>query len=184
MAGHVGLELANVILKKPLKCWANSHGLRNILGPETFRVRAAADQVPEPVGEVAVSTLGDTWQLGRHRLLCGNALELRAIATKGPGKNETPKSGLRDQEPDRRFRSLNPDTETKAYPRNAAIRAVLTGFRVRAGRDRTGWLERTYRCSRPIHRESHKPARLHRETRSVEDRSQRRLGDAERDDRP
>jgi hypothetical protein len=139
VAGHVGLELANVILKKPLKCWANSHGLRNILGPETFRVRAAADQVPEPVGEVAVSTLGDTWQLGRHRLLCGNALELRAIATKGPGKNETPKSGLRDQGPDRRFCSPNPDTETKAYPRNAAVPSGFEGLRRLAGRDRTGW---------------------------------------------
>jgi len=38
-----------------------------------------ADQVPEPVGQVPVSTLGDTLQLGRHRLLCGNALELRAF---------------------------------------------------------------------------------------------------------
>jgi DNA modification methylase len=38
-----------------------------------------ADQVPEPVGQVAVSTWGDLWQCGRHRLLCGNALELRAF---------------------------------------------------------------------------------------------------------
>jgi hypothetical protein len=41
VAGHVGLELANVVLKKPLKCWANSHWITHILGPETFRVRAA-----------------------------------------------------------------------------------------------------------------------------------------------
>jgi hypothetical protein len=42
VAGLRGLELANVILKKPLKCWGNSSlDLRNILGPETFRVRAA-----------------------------------------------------------------------------------------------------------------------------------------------
>jgi DNA modification methylase len=38
-----------------------------------------ADQVPEPVGQVPVSSLGDLWQLGRHRLLCGNALELHAF---------------------------------------------------------------------------------------------------------
>jgi hypothetical protein len=139
VAGHVGLELANVILKKPLKCWANSHGLRNILGPETFRVRAAADQVPEPVGEVAVSTLGDTWQLGRHRLLCGNALELRAIATKGPGKNETPKSGLRDQGPEWHFCSPIRDIETARYLRNAPVARGFEGLS-HVDRWRLDWL--------------------------------------------
>jgi hypothetical protein len=34
LAGHVGLELVNVILKKPLKCWANSHWI-----PEYFGIR-------------------------------------------------------------------------------------------------------------------------------------------------
>jgi DNA modification methylase len=34
-----------------------------------------ADQLPEPSSVPPVSALGDSWQLGRHRLLCGNALE-------------------------------------------------------------------------------------------------------------
>jgi len=35
----------------------------------------AEDQVPEPGGEQPVCRPGDLWQLGRHRLLCGDALE-------------------------------------------------------------------------------------------------------------
>jgi DNA modification methylase len=34
-----------------------------------------ADQLPEPSGQPPVSALDDLWQLGRHRLLCGNAME-------------------------------------------------------------------------------------------------------------
>src|ERR1700730_2493577 len=36
LAGHVGLELANVILKKPLKCWANSHWITEHFGTRDF----------------------------------------------------------------------------------------------------------------------------------------------------
>ncbi len=34
-----------------------------------------ADQLPEPSGQRPVSALDDLWQLGQHRLLCGNAVE-------------------------------------------------------------------------------------------------------------
>jgi DNA modification methylase len=36
---------------------------------------AAEDEVPEPVGTVAVSRLGDLWLLGDHRILCGDATD-------------------------------------------------------------------------------------------------------------
>src|ERR1700730_2056604 len=36
LAGHVGLELANVVLKKPLKCWANSHWITEHFGTRDF----------------------------------------------------------------------------------------------------------------------------------------------------
>lgn len=35
----------------------------------------AADEIPEPPSLVPVSQLGDLWLLGKHRVLCGNALE-------------------------------------------------------------------------------------------------------------
>ena len=35
----------------------------------------AADEIPEPSSLVPVSQLGDLWLLGKHRVLCGNALE-------------------------------------------------------------------------------------------------------------
>jgi len=38
-----------------------------------------ADQIPEPRG-TAVTRPGDLWLLGRHRLLCGNALEREDVA--------------------------------------------------------------------------------------------------------
>src|SRR5260370_6641746 len=34
-----------------------------------------ADQLPEIADQPAVSRAGDLWQLGRHRILCGDALE-------------------------------------------------------------------------------------------------------------
>jgi hypothetical protein len=34
-----------------------------------------ADQLPAALNQTPVSRLGDLWQLGRHRLLCGNALD-------------------------------------------------------------------------------------------------------------
>jgi 16S rRNA G966 N2-methylase RsmD len=39
-----------------------------------------ADFVPDLAEETPVSRLGDLWQLGRHRLLCGNALGREAFA--------------------------------------------------------------------------------------------------------
>ena len=39
-----------------------------------------ADVLPEVAAGPAVSNLGDVWVLGRHRVLCGNALELDALA--------------------------------------------------------------------------------------------------------
>ena len=44
-----------------------------------------ADQVPE-VQQQAVSQIGDLWQLGRHRVLCGNALERNSCAALMGGK--------------------------------------------------------------------------------------------------
>ncbi len=43
-------------------------------GPTEAEAPDPADEVPEPEGP-AVSRVGDLWMLGRHRLLCGNALE-------------------------------------------------------------------------------------------------------------
>src|SRR5436190_19557938 len=37
-----------------------------------------ADVLPEVVGGPPVSKLGDIWVLGRHRVLCGNALDPQA----------------------------------------------------------------------------------------------------------
>jgi hypothetical protein len=34
-----------------------------------------ADQMPDPVSAPPITQPGDLWQLGRHRILCGNALE-------------------------------------------------------------------------------------------------------------
>lgn len=42
-------------------------------------VSDVADDVPEP-DTVAVTQLGDLWQLGEHRILCGNALEASTYA--------------------------------------------------------------------------------------------------------
>jgi DNA modification methylase len=39
-----------------------------------------ADLVPEPPGGPAISNIGDLWLLGRHRLLCGSALECTVFA--------------------------------------------------------------------------------------------------------
>ena len=39
-----------------------------------------ADILPEPVDGPPVSGNGDLWELGRHRVLCGNALDLAAFA--------------------------------------------------------------------------------------------------------
>jgi ParB-like nuclease domain len=44
-----------------------------------------ADQVPE-VQQQAVSQIGDLWQLGRHRLFCGNALDRGSFAALMGGK--------------------------------------------------------------------------------------------------
>lgn len=40
-----------------------------------------ADQLPPVTNQCPVSVLGDMWVLGRHRLLCGNALEKPAYET-------------------------------------------------------------------------------------------------------
>jgi DNA modification methylase len=40
-----------------------------------------ADLLPEPPAGPPVSTIGDLWRLGRHRVLCGNALDSEAFAT-------------------------------------------------------------------------------------------------------
>ena len=40
-----------------------------------------ADAVPEVSAEPAISQIGDLWLLGRHRVLCGNALDSEAFAT-------------------------------------------------------------------------------------------------------
>src|SRR5215469_7694141 len=40
----------------------------------------SADVVPELLVGLPVSKLGDLWRLGRHRVLCGNALEEKAFA--------------------------------------------------------------------------------------------------------
>jgi DNA modification methylase len=45
-----------------------------------------ADQVPIMPSGRPVSTLGDVWQLGRHRLLCGNALDPEVYALLLEGK--------------------------------------------------------------------------------------------------
>jgi hypothetical protein len=58
----------------------------------------------------------------------------------GSSKNETPKGGLGDQAPEWRFCSPIPDTETRRYPRIAAVSRDFEGFRMLAGGDRTGWL--------------------------------------------
>ena len=39
-----------------------------------------ANIFPEPVDGPPVSGNGDLWELGRHRVLCGNALDLAAFA--------------------------------------------------------------------------------------------------------
>ena len=39
-----------------------------------------ADILPKPVGGPPVSSIGDFWELGRHRVLCGNALDRGAFA--------------------------------------------------------------------------------------------------------
>jgi hypothetical protein len=43
--------------------------------PATENGADPADELPESEGMVPVSKFGDLWHLGRHRLLCGNALE-------------------------------------------------------------------------------------------------------------
>jgi DNA modification methylase len=40
-----------------------------------------ADLLPEAPAGPSVSKIGDLWRLGRHRVLCGNALESEAFAT-------------------------------------------------------------------------------------------------------
>ena len=39
-----------------------------------------ADILPEAVAGPPISRIGDLWELGRHRVLCGNALDLAAFA--------------------------------------------------------------------------------------------------------
>lgn len=55
-----------------------------------FRIEALAapetkadwsDQIPEPAPGTPASALGDIWELGRHRVMCGNALELESYKT-------------------------------------------------------------------------------------------------------
>lgn len=50
-----------------------------VLQPETDANPAEADEVPDPP-EDPVSRLGDLWVLGKHRLLCGDALDARSYA--------------------------------------------------------------------------------------------------------
>jgi hypothetical protein len=45
-----------------------------IPAPETSRARRKEDEVPE-VEEVAVTRPGDIWQIGQHRLICGDATQ-------------------------------------------------------------------------------------------------------------
>jgi DNA modification methylase len=40
-----------------------------------------ADAVPDVSAEASISQIGDLWLLGRHRVLCGNALDPEAFAT-------------------------------------------------------------------------------------------------------
>ncbi len=58
-----------------------------IAGPATTGQQSDPDDlVPEAVPGPAVSLPGDLWQLGRHRLLCGSALEATAYTTLMAGK--------------------------------------------------------------------------------------------------
>jgi DNA modification methylase len=44
------------------------------LAPATEGEDDPADEVPEPTAEIEVSKAGDLWQLGRHKVYCGNSL--------------------------------------------------------------------------------------------------------------
>ena len=52
----------------------------DVLIGELAEVEVAADEVPEVAAGPVVSRLGDLWQLGRHRLLCGDATDAAAYA--------------------------------------------------------------------------------------------------------
>lgn len=45
-----------------------------------------ADEFPAPTNQPPVSAIGDLWQLGRHRILCGDALSADAYAALMQGK--------------------------------------------------------------------------------------------------
>ena len=66
MAGHVGLELANVILGKSLKCWANSPWITRTF----WDLRPYARELQQAVGSKSEPTrtkfLGAVNQIGRH----------------------------------------------------------------------------------------------------------------------
>ena len=47
--------------------------LRSDFNDETSS--SPADEVPEPLNEPPVTRLGDIWHIGRHRLICGDALD-------------------------------------------------------------------------------------------------------------
>ena len=44
------------------------------LAPATEGEEDPADTAPVPTARIQVSKVGDLWQLGRHRVYCGNAL--------------------------------------------------------------------------------------------------------------
>ncbi len=46
-----------------------------LLDDEDESERDPADDVPEPVAGPAITRPGDVWQLGRHKLICGDALD-------------------------------------------------------------------------------------------------------------
>jgi len=81
----------------------------------TRRLDAAADEVPDPPRE-PISKLGDVWELGPHRLLCGSCVDLKRIVDERSCKLlvTDPPYGINYAEKNRRLNLYDPKKRNEA----------------------------------------------------------------------
>jgi len=99
VAGLVGLELANVILKKPLKWWANSHWITGHFGTRDFSrqsCQATGMQLPLGDADCLLEPLPHFLEIDfdrnfRHVRVHARGIPSRAAASAFPRKG--PRSG-------------------------------------------------------------------------------------------
>jgi DNA modification methylase len=73
-------ELSELDLTFSIEVTGFEIGEIDLLIENTARKEDAADHLPKPAPGPAICHPGDVWQLGRHRILCGSAIEEHAYA--------------------------------------------------------------------------------------------------------